>query len=298
MTTTTSNNYNVVGTRPARHDGYDKVTGAARFGADLNLPNMLQGKILRSPHAHARIRSIDTSKAEALPGVVAVATAKDFDIVQQRPKIDYENANQNPRIIAENILADRKVLYRGHAVAAVAATGPHVAEEALALIEVDYEVLPVVLDLHDALKEDAPLLHDDMTTRFRVERFGPGDDTGERSNIAGHLQHKLGDVEKGFAEADVIVEREYETQTVHQGYIEPHVATSQWSTDGRLTVWTSTQGAFAVRATTAAILGMPESMVKVIPMEIGGGFGAKGVTYLAPVPPSWPGRQAVPSRSP
>ncbi|MCY4366986.1 MAG: xanthine dehydrogenase family protein molybdopterin-binding subunit [Chloroflexi bacterium] len=283
MTTTTSNNYNVVGTRPARHDGYDKVTGAARFGADLNLPNMLQGKILRSPHAHARIRSIDTSKAEALPGVVAVATAKDFDIVQQRPKIDYENANQNPRIIAENILADRKVLYRGHAVAAVAATSPHVAEEALALIEVDYEVLPVVLDLHDALKEDAPLLHDDMTTRFRVERFGPGDDTGERSNIAGHLQHKLGDVEKGFAEADVIVEREYETQTVHQGYIEPHVATSQWSTDGRLTVWTSTQGAFAVRATTAAILGMPESMVKVIPMEIGGGFGAKGVTYLAPV---------------
>ena len=283
MTTTASNNYNVVGTRPARHDGYDKVTGAARFGADLNLPNMLHGKVLRSPHAHARIRSIDTSKAEALAGVIAVATAKDFDIVQQRPTIDYENANQNPRIIAENILADRKVLYRGHAVAAVAATSPHVAEEALALIEVDYEVLPVVLDLHDALKEDAPLLHDDMTTRFRVERFGPGDDTGERSNIAGHLQHKLGDVEKGFAEADVIIEREYETQTVHQGYIEPHVATSHWSTDGRLTVWTSTQGAFAVRATTAAILGMPESMVKVIPMEIGGGFGAKGVTYLAPV---------------
>ena len=283
MTTTASNNYNVVGTRPARHDGYDKVTGAARFGADLNLPNMLHGKVLRSPHAHARIRSIDTSKAEALAGVIAVATAKDFDIVQQRPTIDYENANQNPRIIAENILADRKVLYRGHAVAAIAATSPHVAEEALELIEVDYEVLPVVLDLHDALKEDAPLLHDDMTTRFRVERFGPGDDTGERSNIAGHLQHKLGDVEKGFAEADVIIEREYETQTVHQGYIEPHVATSHWYTDGRLTVWTSTQGAFAVRATTAAILGMPESMVKVIPMEIGGGFGAKGVTYLAPV---------------
>ena len=283
MTTTAENRYNVVGTRPARHDGFDKVTGAARFGADLNLPNMLHGKVLRSPHAHARIRSIDTSKAEALPGVMAVATAKDFDIVQKRPTIDYENANQNPRIIAENILADRKVLYRGHAVAAVAATNPHVAEQALELIDVDYEILPVVLDLHDALKEDAPLLHDDMTTRFRVERFGPGDDTGERSNIAGHLQHKLGDVEKGFAEADVVIEREYETQTVHQGYIEPHVATSQWSTDGRLTVWTSTQGAFAVRATTAAILGMPESMVKVIPMEIGGGFGAKGVTYLAPV---------------
>ncbi len=282
MTTTAENKYSVVGTRPARHDGFDKVTGAARFGADINLPGMLHGKILRSPHAHARIRSIDTSKAEALPGVMAVATAQDFPIVQARP-IDYENAQSNPRIIAENILADRKVLYKGHAVAAVAATNPHVAEQALDLIEVDYEVLPVVLDLHDAVKEDAPLLHEEMTTRFRMDRAGPGDDTGQRSNIAGHLQHKLGDVEKGFSEADVIFEQEYETQTVHQGYIEPHVATAQWSTDGRLTVWTSTQGAFGVRSTTAAILSMPESMVKVVPMEIGGGFGAKGVTYLAPV---------------
>ena len=282
MTTTAERKYNVVGTRPPRHDGFDKVTGAARFGADINLPGMLHGKILRSPHAHARIRSIDTSKAEALPGVMAVATAQDFPIVQARP-IDYENAQSNPRIIAENILADRKVLYKGHAVAAVAATNPHVAEQALDLIEVDYEVLPVVLDLHDALKEDSPLLHEEMTTRFRIDRAGPGDDTGERSNIAGHLQHKLGDIEKGFQEAEVIIEREYETQTVHQGYIEPHVATAQWSTDGRLTVWTSTQGAFAVRSATAAILTMPESMVKVVPMEIGGGFGAKGVTYLAPV---------------
>ena len=278
----TRDRYNVVGTRPPRHDGFDKVTGAARFGADINLPGMLHGKILRSPHAHARIRSIDTSKAEALPGVMAVATAQDFPIVQERA-IDFENAQGNPRIIAENILADRKVLYKGHAVAAVAAANPHVAEAALDLIEVDYEVLPVVLDLHEAMKEGAVLLHDDMTTRFRVERFGPGDDTGERSNVAGHLQHKLGDVDKGFREAEVIVEQEYETQTVHQGYIEPHVATAQWSTDGRLTVWTSTQGAFAVRSATAAILSLPESMVKVIPMEIGGGFGAKGVTYLAPV---------------
>ena len=283
MTTTAASKYSVVGTRPARHDGFDKVTGAARFGADLNLPGMLHGKILRSPHAHARIRSINTARAEALPGVMAVATAADFPIVQERPAIDYENAQQNPRIIAENILAYRKALYRGHAVAAVAAVNPHIAEEALALIEVDYEVLPVALDWREALKADAPLLHDDMTTRFRVERFGPGDDTGQRSNIAGHLQHKLGDVEQGFAAADVVVEREYETQTVHQGYIEPHVATAQWSSDGRLTVWTSTQGAFAVRATTAAILRVPESLVKVIPMEIGGGFGAKGVTYLAPV---------------
>ena len=280
--TSSSEQYNVVGTRPMRHDAYDKVTGAAKFGADINIAGMLTGKILRSPHAHARIRSIDTSKAEALPGVVAVATSKDFPVIQSR-SMDYENIQGNPRMIAENILAHEKVLYIGHAVAAVAATDAHTAEAALDLIEVDYEVLPTVLTVHDAMKPDAALLHEEMTTRFRVERFGAGEDTGQRSNIAGHIQHKVGDVEKGFQEADVIVESEYETQTVHQGYIEPHVATAQWSTDGRLTIWTATQGAFGVRATTCGILELPESAVKVVPTEIGGGFGAKGVTYLAPV---------------
>ena len=280
--TSGSEQYNVVGTRPMRHDAYDKVTGAAKFGADINITGMLTGKILRSPHAHARIRSIDTSKAEALPGVLAVATSKDFPVIQSR-SLDYENIQGNPRMIAENILAHEKVLYIGHAVAAVAATDAHTAEAALDLIEVDYEVLPTVLTVHDAMKPDAALLHEEMTTRFRVERFGAGEDTGQRSNIAGHIQHKVGDVEKGFQEADVIVESEYETQTVHQGYIEPHVATAQWSTDGRLTIWTATQGAFGVRATTCGILELPESAVKVVPTEIGGGFGAKGVTYLAPV---------------
>ena len=280
--TSGSEQYNVVGTRPMRHDAYDKVTGAAKFGADINIAGMLTGKILRSPHAHARIRSIDTSKAEALPGVVAVATSKDFPVIQSR-SMDYENFQGNPRMIAENILAHEKVLYIGHAVAAVAATDAHTAEAALDLIEVDYEILPTVLTVHDAMKPDAPLLHEEMTTRFRVERFGAGEDTGQKSNIAGHIQHKVGDVEKGFQEADVIVESEYETQTVHQGYIEPHVATAQWSTDGRLTIWTATQGAFGVRATTCGILELPESAVKVVPTEIGGGFGAKGVTYLAPV---------------
>lgn len=287
MTTTTdknnqTNKYRVIGTRPMRHDAVDKVTGAAKYGVDFNMPGMLYGKILRSPHAHAKIVSIDTSKAEAVPGVLAVATSSDFPIIASRP-LDYENFQGNPRLIAENIFAHEKVLYKGHAVAAVAATSQHVAESAVELIEVKYEVLPTVLTWRDALKEDAPLLHDQMTTRFRVERFGPGDDTGEISNIAGHLQHKLGDIEKGFQEADVIFENEYETQTVHQGYIEPHVASAVWGSDGRVTVWTSTQGPFGVRTATAAILEMPESSVKVVPMEIGGGFGAKGVTYLAPV---------------
>ena len=285
MTTTaqpSSGEYRVLGTRPMRHDAYDKVTGAARFGADLNLPGMLHGKVLRSPHSHARIRSIDTSKAEAMPGVLAVATSEDFPVIKARP-LDYENFQGNPRLIAENILANHKVLYKGHAVAAVAAVNPHVAEQALELIEVDYEVLPTVLGWREAMADDAAVLHEDMTTRFREDRAGPGQDTGQRGNIAGHLQHRLGDVEKGFRDADVIFENEYETQTVHQGYIEPHVSTASWSTDGRVTIWTSTQGAFGVRATTCGILQIPESMCKVVPMEIGGGFGAKGVTYLAPV---------------
>ena len=288
MTTTTQqessspDSYKVVGTRPIRHDGLDKVTGRARYGADISMPGLVHGKILRSPHAHARIRSIDTSKAEALPGVLAVATAKDFPIVEDQV-IDLAETQGNVRMIAENVLAHDKALYKGHAVAAVAAVNSHIAEEALDLIEVDYEVLPAVLTVREAMKEDAPLLHENMTTRFRVERFGRGEDTGNNSNIAAHLQFKQGDVEQGFKEADVVVEREFTTQTVHQGYIEPHASTVVWSSDGHITIWTSTQGTFSVRASTAAILGVPESMVKVVPMEIGGGFGAKIITYLDPV---------------
>src|SRR5215510_3106458 len=287
MTTTpressSPSHYKVVGTRPIRHDGLDKVTGRAKFGADINLPGMLHGKVLRSPHAHARIRSIDTSKAEALPGVHAVCTFKDFPIVEDRV-IDFAEAQGNARMIADNILANQKVLYIGHAIAAVAAINPHVAEEALNLIQVDYEVLPPVLDVREAMKPDAPLLHENMTTRFRVERTGPGQDTGEQSNIAGHLQFQRGDLEQGFREAEVIVAREFTTQTVHQGYIEPHTSTALWAQDGHVTIWTSTQGSFNIRSLTAAILRIPESQIKVIPLEIGGGFGAKGTSYLDPV---------------
>src|SRR3989454_8987578 len=274
--------YRVLGTRPIRHDGVDKVTAAARYGADIQFPGMLHGMILRSPHAHAGIRSINPSKATALPGVRAVATAADFPIME-KGGIDFAQLQGNARMIAENVLAQAKVLYKGHAVAAVAATDRHIAEEALQLIEVNYELLPTVLTLHDAMQPDAPLLHEAMTTRFRVERFARGDDTGVKSNIAGHIQHKLGDVETGFRQAEVIVEREFTTQSVHHGYIEPHVTTVSWSPDDHVTIWTSTQGAFAIRSSTAAILGLPESQVKVIPMEIGGGVGGEAVTYLEPV---------------
>ena len=272
--------YDVVGTRPIRHDGLEKVIGAAKFGADTQLSGMLHGKVLRSPHAHARIKSIDTSKAEALPGVTAVVTSKDFPIIGN---VIIDLAEGGSRLLAEHIMAADKARYKGHAVAAVSATSAHIAEAALELIKVDYEVLKPVLSIQDSMKDDAPLLHDTMTTHFKMERFARGDDTGAQSNIASHIQHKLGDIDKGFADADVIIEGEYTTQTVHQGYIEPHASTASWAGDGRLTIWTCTQGAFAIRSSCSAILDIPESRIKVIPTEIGGGFGAKATTYLEPV---------------
>ena len=289
MTTTTdsqqspeASQYDVVGTRPIRHDGVDKVIGAAKYGADIQLSGMLHGKVLRSPYAHARIKSIDTSEAEALAGVTAVVTSKDFPIIADE-MIDLAETQGNARLMAEHVMAADKALYKGHAVAEVSATSPHIAEQALALIEIDYEVLKPVLSLQEAMKDGAPLLHGNLTTYFKLERFGRGDDTGAKSNIASHIQHKLGDEEKGFKEADVIVEREFTTQTVHQGYIEPHASTATWAGDGRLTVWTCTQGSFAIRSSCAAILDIPESAIRVIPTEIGGGFGAKITTYLEPV---------------
>ena len=277
-----SDQFNVVGTRPIRHDGLDKVTGRAKYGADINMPGMLHGKILRSPHAHARILSVDTSKAEALPGVLAVLTSKDFPVIENRI-LDFTETQGNVRMLAENVLATNKAMYKGHAIAAVAATDAHIAEEAVDLIEVEYEVLKPILNVKDALAEDAPLLHDTLTTVFRVERFGPGENTGVKSNVAGHIQFKRGELEQGFKEADIIVEREFTTQPVHQGYIEPHTSTAHWSADGHLTIWTSTQGSFTIRDSTAAIIDLPASMIKVIPMEIGGGFGGKTITYLDPV---------------
>ncbi|MBM3749401.1 MAG: hypothetical protein FJW34_26875, partial [Acidobacteria bacterium] len=258
--------YRVIGTRPIRHDGTDKVTGRASFGADIQLPAMLYGKVLRSPHAHARIRSIDTSEAEALPGVKAVVTAADLS----------EGAH-NLRYRRNNILARDKVLYHGHAVAAVAATSPHIAEEALALIKVDYEVLPPVLEVRKAMRDDAPILLDGL----RTDELGQKGEAA--TNIANHIQHRRGDVERGFQEAAVIVEREFHTSTVHQGYIEPQSATALYNPDGQLTLWCTTQGAFGVRDQVSDILHIPVSRIRVIPMEIGGGFGGKNNVYLEPV---------------
>jgi CO/xanthine dehydrogenase Mo-binding subunit len=268
--------YKVVGTRPIRPDGVDKVTGRAIYGADVQMAGLLHGKILRSPHAHARIRGIDVSRALALPGVKAVVTGKDLPGAADKIA-DLGEGAVNLKYLSDNVLAGEKVLYRGHAVAAVAATNPHIAEEALSLIQVEYEVLPPVVDVRAAMRDDAPVLHDDLKTKSL------GEPTDKVSNIASHIQFRLGDLEKGFAEADVVIEREFTTATVHQGYIEPHNATAHWNADGRLTVWESTQGAFTVQKQLAEVLGIPVSQIRVIPAEIGGGFGGKINIYLEPV---------------
>ena len=267
--------FKVVGTRPIRHDGADKVTGRAQYGADFNAAGLLHGKTLRSPHAHARIKSIDTSKAEALAGVRAVVTSKDFPPAKETA--NYGLGDQPMDRFRGNILAGGKVLYRGHAIAAVAATSPHIAEEAVDLIEVDYEVLPAVLTAPDAMAGGAPILISDLTT----QEFGK--DTGVSSNVADHFQHKMGDLDSGFAKADVVVERTFDTKTVHQGYIEPHNVTALWNDDDRVHIWSSTQGAFVVRAAVAEALAVPVSQVKATPMEIGGGFGGKINVYGEPV---------------
>ncbi len=268
--------YKVIGTRPLRPDGADKVTGRAIYGADVRMTGMLHGKILRSPHAHARIKRIDTSKAEALPGVKAVMTGHDLPEPEDRMAAAGEVA-VNLKYLAGNVMARDKVLYKGHAVAAVAATNIHIAEEAMNLIEVEYELLPPVMDVLDAMKDDAPLVHDDL----KMMEFGQ--QTDKNCNIANHFQFKLGDPEAGFQEADVVIEREFNTQTVHQGYIEPHNATVLWHEDGHLDVWTSTQGQFVVQKQTSEVLGIPVSDVTVTPCEIGGGFGGKIPVYLEPV---------------
>ena len=263
--------YKVVGTRPIRHDGTDKVTGRAKYGADFQAAGLLHGKVLRSPHAHARIKSIDTSKALALPGVLAVITGKDM------PLASMENPSRAARFSSENLLAGSKVLYKGHAVAAVAAISPHIAESALSLINVDYEVLAAVMEVREAMKEGAPLLHEDLMT------MELGEQSDKHSNIATHFRYEQGDVDKGFKEAELIVEREFTTATVHQGYIEPQNAAALWNSDGQLTVWCSTQGAFAAQDSLANVLALPVSRIKVVPMEIGGGFGGKINVYLEPL---------------
>ncbi len=266
----------VLGTRPVRHDGADKVTGRAIYGKDVQMANLAHGKILRSPHAHARIRSIDTSAAAKLPGVYACVTSADMpNLVDKMTELG--EGTVNLAHLGANVLARGKVLYHGQAVAAVAAANADLAEEALELIKVDYEPLPPVTGVLDAMKDDAPLLHDDVFTNEMGKR------ANKPSNVARHIVFEQGNIERGLREAEVVIEREFRTATVHQGYIEPHVSTALWNADGHVTIWTATQGAFTARQQTAELLQIPISRVTVVPCEIGGGFGGKISVYLEPV---------------
>ena len=278
MATTTERleGYNVVGSRPIRHDGIDKVTGRAKYAADIHPSDLLHGKTLRSPHAHARIKSIDVSKALNYPGVKAIVTSKDLPEVPSIPVSLGEGPMVNLKYVSQNVMAQDKVLYKGHPVAAIAADSVHAAEEALSLIEVEYEVLPSVMTAPEAMKEGAPILIETMTTQSL------GQDTGKISNVATHTQFTAGDVDKGFEESDLVFEGEYTTPTAHQGYIEPQSNTVLWNSNDEVTIWTSNQGHFGVRQNTSALIGLPVSQIRVIPMEIGGGFGGKIPIYQEP----------------
>ncbi len=252
-----------VGTRPPRPDGIDKVTGRAMYGADATAPGMLFGHILRSPHAHARIKSIDTSAAEALSGVKAVITSKDFG-----------EASEDVRDVQDNCMAGEKVLYDGHAVAAVAATSLTIAKKAMKLIKVDYEVLPHVTDVDDAMQAGAPIVSagraiDDLPK-------------GMSENVTHHFEFGHGDMDAGFAKADKIVERSFKTAATHQGYIEPHACLASMGIDGKGELWCCTQGHYYVRELCAGIMGMETSQLRVTASEIGGGFGGKTTVFIEP----------------
>jgi CO/xanthine dehydrogenase Mo-binding subunit len=268
MNVVTNNKW--IGQRTIRPDGVDKVTGRAAFAADTTMPGQIWGKVLRSPHPHARIKSINTAKAEALPGVKAVVTSRDIvDFPLEKGAVML--GIQDMRWMCRNVMARDKVLFPGHPVAAVAATSEAIAAEACKLIEVDYEVLPYVIEVEDAIKPDAPILHD--WAKF----------DGKPSNIVGKLENKKGDIAEGFAKADVVIEREFTTRPVHQGYIEPHACLISVGADGKTTIWSSSQGQFMVRAMTAHLTGIPQSNIRAIPAEIGGGFGGKTIVYLEPL---------------
>jgi CO/xanthine dehydrogenase Mo-binding subunit len=266
----------VVGTRPVRPDGVPKVTGIARYGSDFTLPGMLWAKVLRSPHAHARIRSIDASEALKLPGVKAVITGADFP----EQKFDYvgpERVAINFWHMTRMIMAKEKALFEGHPIAAVAATSKSLCDEAMKLIKVDYEVLPHVIDVDEAMKEDAPLLFEDMIPR------GIEPVPTKASNISKRVQYKLGDVDSAWSKAEVIVEESYKTKPVHQGYIEPQGCLARYDGDGQAELWASSQGHFAVRTFTCKMLGIKVGDLRVHAAEIGGGFGGKTVVYIEPI---------------
>ncbi|MBG05586.1 MAG: oxidoreductase [Rhodospirillaceae bacterium] len=260
-----------IGQRTLRPDGIEKVTGSAQYAADFAMPGMVYGKVLRSPHAHAVIKSIDTSEAEKLKGVLAVMIGDDLPLLPLDEPLP--SGPNDIRWISRGCMAREKILYTGHPVAAVAATSASIAAAAVKLIKVDYDVLPHVIDVDEAMASDAPILHDWIAT----------DGVDGPTNISNIMTVKTGDVEKGFAEADLIVERDFKSEAVHQGYIEPQACVVSYKPDAQSVIWSSSQGQFMVRSMTAIIAGLATGDIKAIPAEIGGGFGGKTIIYLEPV---------------
>jgi CO/xanthine dehydrogenase Mo-binding subunit len=257
--------FTFVGTRPDRPDGLDKVTGRAKFGADAVAPGMLFGAIVRSPHAHARIVKIDTSKAEAMKGVKAVVTRADF-----ATGLTGEFWN-----VQENVMAGDTALYDGHAVAAVAATSALDARDAAKLIEIEYEVLPHVTDVDKAMAVDAPVIRDGTADGSVPEGMHP--------NVVRYHESGHGDVAAGFAEADLVIEDSFKTEATHQGYIEPHACLASLGADGKGELWCTTQGHWYAQKHCAALLGIETSQLRVTASEIGGGFGGKTTVFIEPV---------------
>ena len=269
-----------IGISIPRPDGPDKVTGRTQYVADLSPRGMLHAALLRSPYAHARIKSIDTSRAKALPGVRAVLVAADIpELKRQAPTR------------AHAILAIDRAVFHGQPVAAVAADELSIAEEALDLIEVVYEELTPAVDPRKAMLPGAPVVADAGTEADTSEALAHSgvvvaaetDAPAKAANVAQQTHLHRGDVAAGFAESDLILERTYTIPMVHQGYIEAHAALAEWDASGNLTLWSSTQGTFNTRTEVADILGLAENRIRVVPMEVGGAFGAKIRALCEPI---------------
>lgn len=268
-----------LGARQRRVDGGERVRGLVRFTADLNLPGLLHGRLLLSPYAHARIKRIDATTARQQPGIVDIVTAVDL--------AGLVKGAVSAR--AHELLANDRARFCGQPVAVVIAETEAAAEDGLALIEVDYEPLPAALNALDAMQPGAPVVWEDglpgesgeagMHATIEADKE---DDKPKAPNVASTLSHDAGDVERGLAEADIVVERTYRTSMVHQGYLEPHATVAAHDPLGNLTVWTSTQALFYSRSEVASLLGLPEARVRVVPMPVGGGFGGK-VVLLEPL---------------
>ena len=259
----------VVGQRLPRVDARERVSGEAIYPADLKLPGMVHAKLKRSPHAHALIRSIDTSRAQALPGVLAVVTASDFPELPIGATIPMGELGYDMWMVAQINIARHKVHWIGQPVAAVAALDPHIAEAALALIDVEYEPLPAAVDIAAAMAPDAPVLHEHVVTKGVEPR------PRNASNVCSRTVITRGDTGRALSGAAATATANVKIDTAHQGYLEPQVVVVQVDANGFATVWASTQGQFTTELMIARMLDLPMSQLKVVPLEIGGGFGGK-----------------------